>query len=239
MTSPHRGACASERRSCRRAGSLVALLLRGCLPKVKPLERVCSRRAALRAAAGRLERRLNPYPSRRSRVLRPGGPRAGNYFLNESNWSFDCFMEMKLKRNGLNWRIIGASLLGGILTSGLLPCLRAAEEADVRRDAKVIVIEQALPSVVSIATATIKEIVPDQLEQLNRMVRGLPPLPAQRREEPSYIGSGVIIDEEGYLLTNSHVVEGASRVQVKLTDGRIYNAAVLLYRPGSDIALLK
>jgi S1-C subfamily serine protease len=115
--------------------------------------------------------------------------------------------------------------------------LAALEETDPRQDATVKAIERALPSVVSIAT--VRERAADPMEDAFRRTLGLAPLPTERREEPLYIGSGVIIDDEGYIITNFHVVEGASRVQVKLADGRIYNAARLVARPGSDIALLK
>ena len=62
------------------------------------------------------------------------------------------------------------------------------------------------------------------------------PLP---RSKSISLGSGVIVDEEGYLLTNYHVVKGAHRVQVKLWDGREFEAEPLIATPGSDVALLR
>ncbi len=53
------------------------------------------------------------------------------------------------------------------------------------------------------------------------------------------MGSGVIIDEDGYVLTNFHVVRRASRIQVKLWDGREFEADPVVATPGSDVALLK
>ena len=47
------------------------------------------------------------------------------------------------------------------------------------------------------------------------------------------------IDEAGYLLTNWHVVSRASRVQVKLWDGREDQADIISATPGRDVALLK
>ena len=53
-------------------------------------------------------------------------------------------------------------------------------------------------------------------------------------------GSGFVIDGEGHILTNNHVVEGASRVRVKLGDSeKTYDAEVVGTDPGTDIALLK
>jgi S1-C subfamily serine protease len=53
-------------------------------------------------------------------------------------------------------------------------------------------------------------------------------------------GSGFVIDGEGHILTNNHVVEGASKVTVKLGDSeKTYEAEVVGTDPGTDIALLK
>ncbi len=56
----------------------------------------------------------------------------------------------------------------------------------------------------------------------------------------SATGSGFVIDDEGHILTNNHVVEGASKVTVKLGDSeKTYDAEVVGADPGTDIALLK
>ena len=53
-------------------------------------------------------------------------------------------------------------------------------------------------------------------------------------------GSGFVIDNEGHILTNNHVIEGASKVQVKLGESeKEYEAEVVGADPGTDIALLK
>jgi serine protease Do len=53
------------------------------------------------------------------------------------------------------------------------------------------------------------------------------------------LGSGFILDKEGYILTNNHVVEGADEVKVKLSDGRESNAKVIGRDPKTDLALIK
>jgi serine protease Do len=53
------------------------------------------------------------------------------------------------------------------------------------------------------------------------------------------LGSGFVIEQDGYILTNDHVVENASKVKVKLSDGRIADASVVGTDPQTDIAVLK
>ena len=52
-------------------------------------------------------------------------------------------------------------------------------------------------------------------------------------------GSGFIISENGYVMTNNHVVEGAVRINVSLQDGRNFNAEVVGTDPTTDIAVIK
>ncbi len=52
-------------------------------------------------------------------------------------------------------------------------------------------------------------------------------------------GSGFIISKDGYIVTNNHVIQGAQKITVKLTDGRTFRAKVVGTDPFSDIALLK
>ncbi len=65
-----------------------------------------------------------------------------------------------------------------------------------------------------------------------------PPVPRREREEVG-IGSGVIIDPEGLVLTNHHVIAGADRVEVRLADERRFDAEVVGADPETDIALLR
>ncbi|MFI3280918.1 MAG: Do family serine endopeptidase [Rikenellaceae bacterium] len=52
-------------------------------------------------------------------------------------------------------------------------------------------------------------------------------------------GSGVILSEDGYIVTNNHVVSGATSLRVKLYDGRIFDAQIIGTDPTTDIALVK
>ena len=51
-------------------------------------------------------------------------------------------------------------------------------------------------------------------------------------------GSGVIVDKEGYILTNNHVIEEADKVKIKLNDGREFAATVKGQDPRTDLAVL-
>ncbi|BBO32405.1 S1C family serine protease [Lacipirellula parvula] len=52
-------------------------------------------------------------------------------------------------------------------------------------------------------------------------------------------GSGVIVDKEGYILTNNHVIEGVETAEIKLSDGRRAPASVIGIDPMTDLAVLK
>jgi serine protease Do len=62
-------------------------------------------------------------------------------------------------------------------------------------------------------------------------------VPRERREHS--LGSGVIVNASGYILTNSHVVDGATDVKVSLSDNREMSGQVVGTDPGTDIAVIK
>jgi S1-C subfamily serine protease len=139
-------------------------------------------------------------------------------------------------RSGGNRRV--RRLLTMLIASAAVAGATArASEPDARRDATVEAIEKALPSVVNIATTRIVE-YRDPYQDLFLRFYGRR-APVERREDPEGIGSGVIIDEEGYILTNFHVLRRASRVYVKLDDGRVIEADPLVFTTHKDVALLK
>src|SRR5215831_19037496 len=110
----------------------------------------------------------------------------------------------------------------------------AAQETDIRRDATVNAVEQVMPTVVNIATKG-KAPVRNPFEQMRRQMWGQPLF-----DEFLSQGSGVVIDENGYLLTNEHVIENAEQIQVRFgTTTNTYEATVIRSDEKADVALLK
>jgi serine protease Do len=63
--------------------------------------------------------------------------------------------------------------------------------------------------------------------------------PGPRQHRPSGLGTGFIIDQEGFIVTNNHVVEGAEKIKVVLQDEREFEAIIVGRDPQTDLALIK
>ena len=118
-----------------------------------------------------------------------------------------------------------------------VPSLRAADAAtsDVRRDAVVTAVEKVLPAVVNIGTLMVER--GDPYDDMLREFFGY----GRRAPDTVYSsGSGVIIDEEGWVLTNSHVVREAARIRVTLADAaEPLDAELISVSEANDLALLR
>jgi serine protease Do len=132
-----------------------------------------------------------------------------------------------------------------LMTAGLIavalfaPSAMAAELPDFRE----IVSEQS-PAVVKIIVEHSAD-RPDQFggQEIPEYLRRFFQFPDQgqgpQRRNQLATGSGFIISRDGYIVTNNHVVEGASAVTVRLSDRREYEAEVIGTDPRSDLALLR
>ncbi len=67
----------------------------------------------------------------------------------------------------------------------------------------------------------------------------MPQMQQQQPQRVQGVGSGVIVNSEGYILTNHHVVDGALEIKVELTDNRTFAAKLVGSDPPSDLAVLK
>ncbi len=83
-------------------------------------------------------------------------------------------------------------------------------------------VELAMPAVVSITTGSL---------ELSLFLELVP--------QNDGAGSGVLIDPDGFILTNDHVLSDARRIQVTLTDGETYDAKVVGRDPFTDLAVIK
>jgi serine protease Do len=108
------------------------------------------------------------------------------------------------------------------------------------------VVKRVLPAVVNISSSkVVKETAQDVPQGVDPFFRQFFGdnfgqkfnVPQQRREKA--LGSGVIVSPEGYILTNNHVVDGATEVVVTLHDKRDMKARVIGTDPRTDIAVLK
>ncbi len=99
-------------------------------------------------------------------------------------------------------------------------------------------VRSATPAVVNIYTA---KLVPSRsnLLQNELLSRRFDAAPAQRQRIERSLGSGVIMTEEGHILTNNHVIDEADAIQVLLHDGRSANAVVIGTDPATDLAVLQ
>ncbi len=107
--------------------------------------------------------------------------------------------------------------------------------------------EQLTPAVVNISTRqtiiaqkrNVPQLPPpfgDLFEDyFKQSPNGAPP----KKRQVSSLGSGFIIDPDGIIITNNHVIEKADEISVKLSDGREYPARIIGRDPKTDIAVLK
>ncbi len=107
------------------------------------------------------------------------------------------------------------------------------------------VVKAVLPTVVNISSSKVVR-TPNQLsgpmmdpffQQFFGDGSGGRNVPRERRERS--LGSGVIVSPEGYILTNNHVVDGATDIRVTLSDKREFKATIVGTDPKTDVAVLK
>jgi serine protease Do len=138
----------------------------------------------------------------------------------------------------------------GVLTGLLSGCKSKKGEPDVigfpRSFAELT--EKVNPAVVNISTETTVTVPGSPFSRsfgpgkgepfgdfLERFFSGAPDMKMKQQS----LGSGFIIDKDGYIITNNHVVAGADEIKVKLADGREFKAKVTGRDAKRDLALIK
>lgn len=118
--------------------------------------------------------------------------------------------------------IVASALL---LSAGVLRSPLAATE--LRRTAIVEAVDRVKSSVVNIhGEKTLPE-------------GETPPGPLDADRRVNGMGTGAVIDERGYVITNHHVVEGVEKINVTLATGKEYTARLISHDPDSDLAVIK
>jgi len=115
------------------------------------------------------------------------------------------------------------------------PTSNAATTSPAVADAPVSyakAVDRAAPAVVSIYTSSLE---PQAVTPQTQRLLGQHFLYRMRRD----MGSGVLVSEDGYILTNNHVISEAQNIKVALWDGRLARAQVVGTDPETDLAVLK
>jgi serine peptidase DegS len=147
----------------------------------------------------------------------------------------------------LRWTIVGLACAGVVLmirpglvgntttaasNNGAVPPGNASEPQRSFADA----VRRAGPAVVNIYTARVVD-ASARPSGANPLLRQH--LPAVRQRVEGSLGSGVLVDGSGHIITNHHVIQGADEIRVQLADGRIAMPEIVGMDPDTDLAILR
>jgi serine protease DegS len=158
-----------------------------------------------------------------------------------------------LKRLGAALIFVAGSVVGGLALAFLVialrpdlirsgsPAARGAQPADGNtaaaepRASFAAAVRRAAPAVVNVYTARLitERIAPSLGELFGDY------MPRYRQRIERSLGSGVIVDESGHIVTNQHVIANADSIRVALEDGRLADAHIVGRDPDTDLAVLK
>src|SRR5262245_62637504 len=134
--------------------------------------------------------------------------------------------------------LVGAAVLGGAVAVGLGQAVGEGSTTVVRQDSGGTPEPASFPSSGGKKISQIYEAAKHGVVQVisTSVVSDSPFFGAQEQQAQ---GAGFVIDKDGHVVTNYHVVEGAKKVQVSFSDEEQMNASVVGVDPSTDIAVLK
>jgi serine protease DegS len=148
----------------------------------------------------------------------------------------------------LRWTIVGLACAGvvllirpGLISNGTTAASTTTTppsgDAGEPRRSFADAVRRAGPAVVNIYTARVVDASASRPSGANPLLQQH--LPAVRRRVEGSLGSGVIVDAVGHVITNHHVVQGADEIRVQLADGRIATPEIVGMDPDTDLAILR
>ena len=129
------------------------------------------------------------------------------------------------------WLVLAAGVAGALVTLGVLALLGRLGEGEDRADPAVIR-EAARPAAAPLAGSASVVRIAEEVRPAIAKVR-------VRGDASASSGSAVLYRDDGHLLTNAHVVEGADAIEVSLADGSMHEASVVGTDQLTDIAVLR
>ena len=165
-----------------------------------------------------------------------------------------------LQRFGRGLTFIAGSVVGGLALAFVIVALHpsliraprpasapsrpsAPEAPPQRREPPVLsyasAVERAAPAVVNIYTARVvtEQVNPFPFGNFGELFGNVLPMYRQRIERT--LGSGVIVDKQGHIVTNYHVIANAAAIRVQLADGRVAVPRIVGVDPDTDLAVLQ
>ncbi|HUQ21289.1 MAG TPA: trypsin-like peptidase domain-containing protein [Gemmatimonadaceae bacterium] len=143
-----------------------------------------------------------------------------------------------MKRNRAIALLVASAAIGGCKNDVLpaaqatqLPAGQTDQISAGRRTAITAAVQRVAPSVVTVQTEVVERVPADVFEQFFGGRSGT--------RSAAGLGSGFIVREDGVILTNAHVVSGASKISVAMRDGKTYPAKLLGADETNDLAVIK
>lgn len=138
----------------------------------------------------------------------------------------------------------GSLVIGFFLIAALLHSVSALGKAAPDLSTAIIeVAKKNIPAVVSIEVTESREVanplLPFESDPFFRRFFGVPKMPPKFKQEVKGLGSGMIIDPQGHILTNFHVAGGATKMEVTLADGNKYPARLVGGDSKTDLAIIR